>query len=164
MDKSRYFPLYDLPAHLIRRSQQFADAAFERETAGLGITPGQLGVLMMVDLHEGLEQRELAAAVAFDAATVGGIIRRLDANGFLERRNSKRSRRGLAIYLSKKGRRLIGKLRPRVRNIQGRLLSRLNRTERAELLRLLSKMLDVENRHYQPRRSAARPKAFPASR
>jgi len=164
MHMSRYFPLYDLPAHLVRRSQQFADAVFEREMAGFGITRGQLGVLIMAELHGGLEQRELAAALALDAATVGGIISRLEARGFLDRPKSNRSRRGRAIYLSKRGKRLIRELRPRIKNIQDQLLSRLTAAERVDLLRLLSKMLDVENSHYLPRPSAPKTKAASSAR
>jgi DNA-binding MarR family transcriptional regulator len=151
MDKSLYFPLYDLPAHLIRRAKQSADAVFDREMAGFGITPAQLGVLIVAGLREGLEQRELAAALSFDPATTAGILSRLDALGYIERRSSPRSRRGRVIFLTGSGKRLSKSITPHVTKMQRTLLERLTRAESRELLRLLSKMLDVPNNHYRKR-------------
>lgn len=142
--------LYDLPAHLIRRAHQYVSQVFEREMGYLGITASQLGVLIAAHLRPGLQQRELAGTLYFDEATLGGMVGRLEAQGYIERRSSSRSTRGREIFLTPEGNRLYARIEPHVRNIQRQLLARLSETEREEFVRLLSKMIDANNSYHQP--------------
>ncbi|TFY98614.1 MarR family winged helix-turn-helix transcriptional regulator [Ramlibacter rhizophilus] len=148
MSRHPLTPLYDMPAHLIRRAHQQVTQVFEREMGYLGITASQLGVLIAAHLQPGLQQRELAGTLHFDEATLGGMVGRLEVQGYIERRSSSRSTRGREIYLTAEGRRLYAKIEPHVRNIQRELLARLSAREQKEFLRLLSKLIDAENSHH----------------
>lgn len=150
MDRHPLTPLYDMPAHLIRRAHQYVTQVFEREMGYLGITASQLGVLIAAHNHPGLQQRELASTLYFDEATLGGMVGRLEAQGYIERRSSTRSARGREIYLTPEGQRLYAKIEPHVRNIQAELLRRLSADEQKQFMRLLSKMIDASNSHHQP--------------
>ncbi len=150
MGTNPLIPLYDMPAHLIRRAHQFVTQVFEREMGYLGITASQLGVLIAAHLQPGLQQNELAGTLHFDEATLGGMVGRLEAQGYVERRSSSRSTRGREIYLTPEGERLYAKIEPHVQNIQGELLARLTPAEQKQFVRLLSKMIDASNSHHRP--------------
>ncbi len=147
MDPSVFTPLYDMPAHLLRRAAQRVTSVFEAEMGYLGLTASQLGLLIAVHLKPGLEQREIAEATHFDAATLGGVIRRLEAQGMIERRPSARSTRGQAVYLSARGEALYQQIEPHVSRIQQTLLSPLSGDESRVFMTLLSKLLGVNNTH-----------------
>ncbi|MGE4124930.1 MAG: MarR family winged helix-turn-helix transcriptional regulator [Pusillimonas sp.] len=149
MSDDPFIKLYDLPGYLLRRSGQFVNAHFEAEMGHLGLTASQLAAFLAVNIKPGMQQRELAAALNWDEATVGGMVRRLVAQGLLDRRNSARSKRGLEIYMTPKGEALYASAAPHIARIQDNVLQRLEQDEREELLRLLSKMLGERNSHYQ---------------
>lgn len=144
-----FVKLYDMPGYLLRRGGQFISAAFEAEMGKMGLTASQLAAFLAVSIQEGLEQRELAAALNWDEATVGGMVRRLEAQGYFERRRSPKSKRGLQIYMTPKGRALYKKAEPHVAQIQENVFKNLEPEEQKILLRLLSKMMGENNSHYQ---------------
>ncbi|WP_167772664.1 MarR family winged helix-turn-helix transcriptional regulator [Ramlibacter henchirensis] len=156
MDRHPLTALYDMPAHLIRRAHQHVTQVFEHEMGYLGITASQLGVLIAAHLQPGLQQRELAGTLYFDEATLGGMVGRLEAQGYIERRSSSRSTRGREIYLTPEGQRLYARIEPHVRNIQRELLSRLSGEERKQFLHLLSKVIAADNSHHQPRKPSTK--------
>lgn len=147
-DENPFVQLYDMPGYLLRRGGQFINMHFDAEMGHMGITASQLAAFLAVHVKEGMEQRELAAALNWDEATVGGMVRRLEAQGLLARRNSPRSKRGLQIYLTDEGRALYKRAAPHVARIQQNVLQNLEPDEQAELLRLLSKMMGEKNSHH----------------
>lgn len=148
MDTNDFIPLYNMPAHLLRRAAQRVTSVFEAEMGHLGLTASQLGLIIVVHLRPGMEQREIAAATHFDAATLGGVIQRLETQGYLQRRASDRSNRGRAVYLTATGEALYRQIEPHVTTIQQTLLSPLSATEAATFMVLLSKLLGVTNSHH----------------
>jgi DNA-binding MarR family transcriptional regulator len=158
-DPSPLTPLYDMPAHLIRRAHQYVTEVFTAEMGHLGITASQLGVLIAAHLQPGLHQRELAGTLYFDEATLGGMVGRLEAQGYIERRTSARATRGREIYLTPEGRKLYLKIDAHVQKIQRTLLARLEPAEQKDFVRLLSKLIDAENSHHQPAPRARKEKA-----
>lgn len=155
MNNNPFIKLYDMPGYLLRRSGQFVNAHFDAEMGHLGITAGQLAAFLAVHVKPGMQQRELASALNWDEATVGGMVRRLVAQGLLERRSSPRSKRGLEIYLTPTGEALYQQAEPHVAQIQRNVLKNLESDEQKELLRLLSKMMGENNSHFQPRQNEA---------
>jgi hypothetical protein len=79
IDPSLFASLYDLPGHLVRRLEQIIHTLFEAEAGRFGITSAQYAVLGAVRIASGLEQREIAQAVGYDAATTGAC--RADPKG-----------------------------------------------------------------------------------
>ena len=77
--------VYSMPGHLIRRAQQLAVAIFMEETAGFDATPVQFAILHALRDHPGEDQITLSARVAFDPATFGSVIGRLEAKGWVRR-------------------------------------------------------------------------------
>ncbi|PCD76723.1 MarR family winged helix-turn-helix transcriptional regulator [Pseudothioclava arenosa] len=132
-----------LPGHLIRRMQQLAVATFAAEThaAGFDLTPVQFAALVTLEKNPGIEQATLAALIAYDRVTIGGVITRLEARGFLERCVSKSDRRARSLHITERGTALLRTVWPAVRRAQDTMLSNLDPTERDTLLALLGKAI-----------------------
>ena len=129
--------LEDQPGHAIRRLHQIAVALFAEETAGTGITPVQFAALTAVHSQPGIDQRTLAAAIAFDTSTIGGVIDRLEKRGLMLRRTSPADRRVRLLELTPEGEALLQTLVPAVLKTQERLLAALPTEQRALFSALL---------------------------
>jgi DNA-binding MarR family transcriptional regulator len=143
-------PLYDQLAHLLRRGKQRMDALIEQRPAGLALTSPQIALLSAAALRPGMEQAELAAAIACDPATAGGMVKRLEKLGFIARHASPRSRRGRAIYITAAGEAWIESARGHLEAAHAAMLAALDPEERRTLHCLLSKMLGLANSYFRP--------------
>ena len=135
--------LYGMPGHLVRRMHQASQAIFDASVAeaGIDLTSVQFAALAMIGANPGIDQASLANAIAFDRPTTGGVIDRLEAKGFVRREITKADRRMRHLYLEPAGKAILDGATPIVRRVQDLMLEGLSETERATLLRLLSKAL-----------------------
>jgi DNA-binding MarR family transcriptional regulator len=78
---------------------------------GLGLTRAQWIILCQVSLLEGCRQRELAESLQADSVTVGRLIERLVAAGWLERRDDPRDGRAHQLYIRSQARNVLVQLR-----------------------------------------------------
>lgn len=93
--------------------------------APYNVTPVQYAVLKCLSDSEGLSGAELGSRIVLDSASITGVVDRLVALGFVERRPSERDRRVHRLYLSPHG---ISQQRE-----QDRAMDRLNE-EAAQIL------------------------------
>ena len=75
---AKSFDFHNTPGHLVRRAHQRTVALFMEETAGFDVTPVQFAILHELLARPGEDQVTLASRVAFDAATSGSVIGRLE--------------------------------------------------------------------------------------
>ncbi|MBL0422983.1 winged helix-turn-helix transcriptional regulator [Ramlibacter sp. AW1] len=137
--------LQDMPGYLIRRAKQKTTNCFEPITAGHKLTPQQYAILEATLLHPDIDQNELGERVALDGSTLGDVVVRLEQRGLLQRRVDGRHRR---LTLSAQGQALLEQVQPAVERAQQQILHPLTAREREQLLRLLSKLVGVNNRWY----------------
>ena len=137
--------LYGMPGHLIRRLHQASQAIFDAEVAAASIdlTSVQFAALTMIAANPGIDQARLAAAIAFDRATTGGVIDRLEAKGFVRREIVKTDRRARRLHLEPAGETTLQAAKPIVRHAQTLMLKSLSDNEQATLLRLLAKAVQT---------------------
>ena len=95
--------LYSKPGHLIRRAHQIAVALFMEECAGYDITPVQYATLVAIGATPGIAAIQLSAIVAFDPATLGKVIERLEAKKLVSRRMTAADKRAKSLFLTKEG-------------------------------------------------------------
>src|SRR5690348_7631649 len=95
--------LYSRPGFLLRRGHQIAVSIFMEECARIGLTPPQHGVLIAAAQHPGLSQSDVARLLGFDRATIGQVLKGLEARGFLRRSSSGANRRNKAVQLTPRG-------------------------------------------------------------
>lgn len=128
----------DMAGHLIRRLHQQATLVFVQHTqaAGFDLTPVQFAALDAIANHPGTDQARLAELIAYDRATIGGVVERLVLKGWVRRVVSERDRRSRELSLTPKGKRVLGELLPVVRALQDQILQPLGSAERASFLRL----------------------------
>src|SRR5690606_33091159 len=115
---------------LIRRAHQVAVAIFMEETAGFDVTPVQFAILNALLQAPGEDQVTLARKVAFDVATFGSVIGRLEARGWVRREADPADRRRKLLWVTQEGSAAALKMRRKVGKVQQRILSPLQDEER----------------------------------
>ncbi|MFC5523757.1 MarR family winged helix-turn-helix transcriptional regulator [Polaromonas jejuensis] len=135
------FNFAEAPGHLIRRAQQLAVAIFMEETAGFDVTPVQFAILNALMDEPGEDQVTLSGRVAFDPATFGSVIGRLEAKGWVRREADPQDRRRKLLWTTPEGEKVARQMARSVRRAQQRIVSPLDATERAQLGALLGKLV-----------------------
>lgn len=139
--------IYTMPGHLIRRLQQISISVFTDRMKALGydLTAPQFATLAVLSQSPGIDQAKLAGLIAHDRPTIGGVVERLEAKGLITRRRNERDRRAMVLDLTPDGARLLDTIVPEVRALQAEILPGLSEGERAEFVRLATKVAKVGN-------------------
>ncbi|MCB2070356.1 MAG: MarR family transcriptional regulator, partial [Ottowia sp.] len=77
----------DMAGHLIRRLHQQSTQIFVQRTqaAGFDLTPVQFAALDAIRAYPATDQATVAEMIAYDRATIGGVIDRLEQKGWVRR-------------------------------------------------------------------------------
>lgn len=132
--------LPDLVGYNLRRAQIAVFQNFRAATADFDITPGQLGVLILIDSNDGLSQSELGDALGIDRSTMVAVIDRLERRDLVVRAPSPADRRSYALRLSDAGATMLQGIMPAVLAHERSVTETLSDEERAVLVRLLAKL------------------------
>ncbi len=89
------FLLHDI-ARLLRKR-------FDQRAATLGLSRAQWQVLAHLHRHEGINQSGLADILEIKGVTLGRLVDRLEAAGWVERRTDLTDRRARRLYTTAKG-------------------------------------------------------------
>jgi DNA-binding MarR family transcriptional regulator len=135
------FDFRHAPGHLIRRAHQVSWALFMEETAGFDVTPVQYAILNALLQAPGEDQVTLARNVAFDPATFGSVIARLEGRGWVRREPDAADRRRKLLWVTPQGAQAAQKMKRAVDQVQRRILEPLAPAEREELVRLLDRLV-----------------------
>ncbi len=125
----------------MRRAQQIAVALFMTELAAEDVTPVQFAILNAVMDTPGIDQITLAGRVAFDAATSGSVIGRLETKGWIKREPDQVDRRRKLLWLTPLGEESTLLMKNAVERVQDNLLKPLNQEEAQQLVGLLAKLV-----------------------
>ena len=141
--------IHTMPGHLIRRLNQISVALFmdRMAQAGLNLTPVQYAALSAIRDNPGIDQATVAGLVAYDRATLGKVIDRLDARGLVQRTTSTSDRRAKALSLTAEGAALVEQARPHVDGLQPDILAGLDAAEAETFVTLLKKATMAGNAH-----------------
>lgn len=131
----------DMAGHLIRRLHQQSTQVFVQRTqaAGFDLTPVQFAALDAIAAQPGTDQARVAEMIAYDRATIGGVIDRLVQKGWVHRVVSERDRRAREVSLTDEGQRVRTAVLPVVQDLQKDILDTLCDEERALFLALARK-------------------------
>ena len=105
-----------------------------------GITPHRFSVLEVIGRNPGLQQTQLATALALSRPATTLAIDFWEERGCVERRDIPGDRRSFGVYLTEHGEREAERLRAIVREAEDALIANLSEAETAELQRLLRKI------------------------
>lgn len=134
--------LPSLLGYALRRTQSavFADFAATFADGGEALTPGEFGLLVLVERNAGLSQMALARALGIDRSTLVPILNRLQARGLLVRRASPSDGRTHALGLTPQGEKALSRFAKLVRGHEKRIASGLSAAETRTLIDLLEKV------------------------
>ncbi|WP_395058094.1 MarR family winged helix-turn-helix transcriptional regulator [Polaromonas sp.] len=135
------FNFIEAPGHQIRRAHQVSIALFMDETAGFDVTPVQFAILNALMDDPGEDQVTLAGRVAFDAATSGSVIGRLEAKGWVRREADPADKRRKLLWVTPEGQQVALQMKRAVSKVQSRLLKPLSAAERKRFGVLLGKLI-----------------------
>ena len=114
----------------------------------VGVSIPQCDVLTTLSEQEGVNQQELAKRLYVTKGNISGLLDRLAAAGFVERRSLASDRRQYSIYLTDAGRAMAGRAIAAQHEWLASTLGRLDEAEldalEAQLLRLRDIMRDQE--------------------
>lgn len=106
-DRAALGPLDDRLGFWLRLAQQAAFEAFHRAMAPLGLTPGRMGVLLLLEARPDLRQSELAEALRVKPPNLAVLLAALEADGLIRRLEDARNRRANRLRLTPAGRALL---------------------------------------------------------
>ncbi|MEZ5751674.1 MAG: MarR family transcriptional regulator [Paracoccaceae bacterium] len=131
-----------MPGHLIRRMNQISTQVFSARAreAGFDLTPVQFAAMDAIRVNPGIDQAGVATLIAYDRATIGGVIDRLVGKGLIAREISQRDRRARDLRLTPEGEALFVRLLPLVKALQAEILHPLTEDERAAFMALARKV------------------------
>lgn len=110
---------------------------FTETFTDLELTQKQVSVLWLVDDHPAISQTELAKLMRMDRATTMGIVNRLQARKYLERREADGDKRKQALNLTDSGREMLTMAKEAIRGHEDWLQSRFTNQEVKKLIEML---------------------------
>lgn len=137
------------PGYLFRRMQQIAVAIFTEECARFDLTCLQFSTLARICEQPGIDVTRLSEIMEFDRSTLGGVVERLEIKGHIRRRGTTEDKRIKLLEITRQGRKLLDEIQPAVERTQKRTLSGLSGDEQKTLLKLLTRLVEL-NAHVGP--------------
>ena len=113
-------------------------SVFDEFMKPMAMTRSQWWILAHLSRHDGMIQSDLANVLDIGKAALGGLIDRLEAPGFIERRADDNDRRVKRIYLTSKGTQIIAEMRSRSHEMSERILDGLSTEARHSLVDMLA--------------------------
>ena len=133
------------PGFMIRRAHQIATDIFLAETADLGITTTQFGLLSVLKSRPSIDQRTAARMLGLDRSTAGMVLKSLEGAGYVARIIEPADKRRRCLELTPKGAELLMRLNGPAERAVDRLLAPLDAAERPVFLSLLAKLTEAFN-------------------
>lgn len=119
----------------------------DRALKPLGITRSQWWVLAFLSRRDGMTQTALAADLDLTKVAIGGLIDRMEAGGFVERRADERDARARRVYLTRAGQKLVSTIRESVDAVESDILASVTEDEldsaAAVLLKIKGRLLEL---------------------
>ena len=113
---------------------------FDRRAKSIGLTRSQWWVLTHLYRRDGLVQAELAEILEIERPTVGRLLDRLEAKGWLRRETDLDDRRVKRVYLTDEVKPAMKSLRRIAADLRKESLDGLNESERERLVDILIHM------------------------
>ena len=138
MENRPDYCLEDQYGYQLRRAVQRYQGIFARLIPGL--TTMQFAALVRLDQQGAMSQNHLGRAASMDAATVKGVVGRLEALGLVARRADPEDKRRLTVEITAEGRALVGRTYAPAVMAMEEGLAPLSASERVTLMALLTRL------------------------
>jgi DNA-binding MarR family transcriptional regulator len=126
----------------LRRAFMALHRRLRAAIAPLGTTPDQYVVLWVLNAYGDLTQREVHELLYSDGNTVGEILRRLEARGWLRRRRDRNDARARRVSITPSGQALRRRVFGIARRFHRKALAPLSPVERDTFVAMLSRVFE----------------------
>jgi DNA-binding MarR family transcriptional regulator len=143
-------PLNDFVGYRLRRAQLAVYDDFVKGQGTAPLTPGLVGVLVLIDRNPDITQQQLCEGIGIDKSTLVVTLHRLTDRGLIKRVRSTEDRRQNGLRLTAKG---VSKLRSTlsyVRQHERKITAQLSAAESKLLVELLNKVSFSARRGSKP--------------
>lgn len=113
---------------------------FNRKVQDLGLTQAQWQILARLSRMDGARQSKIAEVLEMHAISVTRIIDRMEAAGWVERRDDPDDRRALNVFLTDKVQPILDEMWGRAAETRKLAVSGLTAADQEKLFELLQKM------------------------
>lgn len=111
-----------------------------------GITWTGFVVLWVVWIWDGMETRHAADSAAISKATLTGVVKTLEARGWIEKRGREDDRRLVELHLTRSGKKLMAELYPKFNAVEARVVVGLSPERQSEMTASLRAIVNaIEN-------------------
>jgi DNA-binding MarR family transcriptional regulator len=125
---------------LLAKAYQRGYALFKKPLEKFGLTPKQFSLLAFLWKQDGLSQIELSEKCQIDRTTVGGLLDRLEKQGYVSRHPHPDDRRAYLIRLTNSGKLLEKELLVIAREVTEIFTAKLSSEDILTLTELLRKL------------------------
>lgn len=134
-----------LPSWLLSQTSTHAHRLLVERLSALGARGYDYRVLATLDEHGATSQADLGRATGIHLSDMVGCLNDLESAGYVERVPDPADRRRNVVTVTAPGRERLQRLAAEVGRVQDDLLTPLSAAERAELTRLLGRLLAFHN-------------------
>lgn len=106
----------------------------------LGLETGSIGILSLIWVNPGISQNDLAENLAMKKSVIAKQVKRLEAEGLLERRRVTGDRRVNAITLTSDGHRMMASIRRLTTALNEDITKDISSADREVFFRVLEKL------------------------
>lgn len=137
MDKRIFF--------LMVKAEQAITSFFRQELirSGLKVTPGQTGILYLLEKCDKMTMSELSSSLEMDNSAATRIVDRLERSGFVYRELNLNDRREFYVMITEHGLDEIKKTKSTVRNMNKKIEAEFTEEELEIFRRNLVKMKEI---------------------
>lgn len=109
---------------------------------------GQNRILRILCVEGDISQKELQKRLDIQSGSLSEIVIKMEANGLIERKKQEEDKRNIILNITDKGRDAYEEYRNVIKKQNGVIFDALTDKEQAELLALLSKLLEDWNENF----------------
>lgn len=132
----------DIAFHL-RRAQELSFRTFSKRVGSANLKVGDFAILSVLRDNPDINQMALSFATGRDKSTLTATLKRLEGQGFVERRRSLSDGRAYALHLTEAGKRHLAVLHEHA-TAHGRLLDRIvGEADKRRLVAMLGRIVSA---------------------
>ncbi|HEX3770713.1 MAG TPA: MarR family winged helix-turn-helix transcriptional regulator [Polyangiaceae bacterium] len=124
----------------LRMAQLAVYEDFLGDAPGPRLTPGNAGIIILIEANPEMTQQQLCEAIRIDKSTFAITLNRLAERGLVRRVKSRKDRRQNMLRLTKKGAAMHAAILTHVERHERRVFARLSGAEQKRLMALLKKV------------------------
>ncbi|MCL2713444.1 MAG: MarR family winged helix-turn-helix transcriptional regulator [Alphaproteobacteria bacterium] len=133
-------PLADDIAYQVRQVQSVIFRDQQIALDQLEATPGEFGVLTLIEVNPGISQVDLAGLCRLDTSTLSAVVTRVVRRGLVRRWKSREDARCSTLWLSRPGTALLRRMRLCMEERRQLMETVLQPGERRQLLDILGRI------------------------